>query len=284
MPGEADPNAPNTEGGIEGQQQAPTSGNGQGANNPRGQFMAPSTIAALKKEQRERGMREALTKLDAEAKAAGFNSYEEMKQAAAQAKRAPASRPQQQAPAQGGQSNGASRREAEAYQRQIKELEDRVRTLQKENSRLAKKAREIERTSLEKQGELELHLSAVKAGVKDPDVAVALLRKSIPQRMEGEDNKAYHDRLAKFDEAKYWDQLREQRPYLFGEQTAAPAPVVKPASTGNGSGVPATKQPGANPAPPAPPANGSAKNARDMSPAELRKRMEELGLDPTLAD
>jgi hypothetical protein len=267
----------------------------QGGGNQRaGQFMPTAAIGKLKKEARERGAREATAALDASAKQAGFESHAAMLAFAAEAKRnpqraQPAAQPTTQARPQGG--GGGSSVSKRDYDRVVQEntsLQEQVRTVRKENLRLAKRLRESGRALLDTEAKHELRFEALAAGVKPKLIpaAMALYRESIPAQNDGEEDKAYYARLEKFDGQKFFDSLREAEPNFFGSEPVR----SRPADTGNGTVVPQGKAPGADRSQPAlepnPPPGGAppGKHAADMTPAQMAARLKELGMDPNLAN
>jgi hypothetical protein len=255
------------------------------------------TLGIIKKEERAKGERRAREAFEAEAKAAGFSSYEEMKAAAAAAKRGRPAETRQQPQARteereqrtqpqgnGSASGGVSRREFERLQRENTELQEKVRGATRDKMRAEKRLREFTRESLEEQARLELKFDAMAAGIKDSesaDYAVSVIRKRLPVRTEGEDVKAYHARLAAVDQRKFFADMRESHPYLFGE-------VRQPASTGNGGSIPQQKSPGAAAKPqndagtPPAPTVPNGKSARDWTPEQLNKSLTDMGIDPNV--
>jgi hypothetical protein len=252
-------------------------------------------LGRIKREEREKGERRAREALDAEAKALGFSSMEDMKRAASEAKKG-RQEPRGQQPARTetqdrqaqpqtngqGQGGGVSRREYERLQRENQDLQEKLRVATRDKMRAEKRQRITAKEALEEQARLELKVEAVMEGIKDPDYAVELVRRKVPQQAEGETTKAYYDRLSAIDQKKMFGELRESHPYLFGE-------VVRPASTGNGGAITTDKAPGAAtkpqnagspPPPPAPGTNG--KSARDWTTEQLNKNLTDMGIDPAV--
>lgn len=221
------------------------------------QILSQNAYNKHMKDARERGRRAAMTELEDQAKAAGFASFEAMRawassrggnaQPQAEARRSfdqpkrngnPQGRPNRQAPqqvrreeqfAEAAQaepptppSRGASNREWNRYERErarAAQSEARMRERLKEE---ADRRRAAERERDEQAAEQALHRSAYQHGASDVDVTVELFKKHVRSLSERE--------LNAFDEDKWWGDLREKRPYLFGER-------VTPATTGTGAGV-----------------------------------------------
>lgn len=275
------------------QQQQQARGNGQ-APGQKVLQLPERSLGKIKREEREKGERRAREALEQQAKAAGFTSIEEMIQAASKRKTEPAARGQQPArtetqdrqaqPQTNGQGNGGgvSRREYERLQRENQDLQEKLRVATRDKMRAEKRQRITAKEALEEQARLELKVEAVMEGIKDPDYAVELVRRKVPQQAEGETTKAYYDRLSAIDQKKMFGELRDSHPYLFGE-------VVRPASTGNGGAITQEKSPGAaakpqnaagQPPPSAPGGNG--KSARDWTTEQLNKSLTDMGIDPAV--
>lgn len=231
-------------------------------------------IGKLKQEQRERGKREAMTELEAKFKAAGFGSIDDAIAAMAAAKTASAKAPTPP-PAKAKEPEIELDDEVQAVTAQPATQNDaakQMQKLQRERERLAKQfaaeqaqRRKLQRQLEAKEAEFALRETAVGKGVKDVDYAIRLIQREL----EGKDEKA----LAAFNEAQFFDTLRASHPYLFGE-------MVVPATTGTGVGA----------APAAPKATtvqeaqsaASKSDARSMKPDEFRRRMMQLGFNPTV--
>lgn len=231
-------------------------------------------IGKLKQEQRERGKREAMTELEAKFKAAGFGSIDDAIAAMAAAKTASAKAPTPP-PAKAKEPEIELDEEVQAVTAQPATQNDaakQMQKLQRERERLAKQfaaeqaqRRKLQRQLEAKEAEFALRETAVGKGVKDVDYAIRLIQREL----EGKDEKA----LAAFNEAQFFDTLRSSHPYLFGE-------MVVPATTGTGVGA----------APAAPKATtvqeaqsaASKSDARSMKPDEFRRRMMQLGFNPTV--
>ena len=231
-------------------------------------------IGKLKQEQRERGKREAMTELEAKFKAAGFGSIDDAIAAMAAAKTASA-KASTPPPAKAKEPEIELDEEVQAVTAQPATQNDaakQMQKLQRERERLAKQfaaeqaqRRKLQRQLEAKEAEFALRETAVGKGVKDVDYAIRLIQREL----EGKDEKA----LAAFNEAQFFDTLRSSHPYLFGE-------MVVPATTGTGVGA----------APAAPKATtvqeaqsaASKSDARSMKPDEFRRRMMQLGFNPTV--
>ena len=186
-----------------------TTANGKNLILPREAFNARLRAASAK------GKREALEDLETKAKSHGFSSFEDMLTVIAKAKDKPAETKQEVAPPS-----------ADKLERKnVKEIErERHARVQERKGRLRA---ERDRTSLERereslQAEMVVREAAIMAGIRDKravNYSMTLLREEL-------ENKTVEE-LKDFDEAKFFESLREQQPYLFSE-------TVRPATTGTG--------------------------------------------------
>lgn len=235
-------------------------------------ILPQATMAKLKEEQRQRGKREAMTELEAKFKAAGFGSIDDAIAAMAAAKNAPA-KAAPKAPVKEAVTETADVEESQATQPQgASDSTKQLQRLQRERERLAKQfaqeqaqRRKLQRTLEAKEAEFAIRESAVAKGAKDVDYVVRLIQREL----EGKDEKA----LAAFDEGKFYDSLRQSRPYLFGE-------TVVPATTGTGVGA-APSAPKAGNVQAAQGAAGKT-DARSMSQDEFQKLMRARGFSATV--
>lgn len=235
-------------------------------------ILPQATMAKLKEEQRQRGKREAMTELEAKFKAAGFESIDDAIAAMAAAKNAPA-KAAPKAPVKEAVTETADVEESLATQPQgASDSTKQLQRLQRERERLAKQfaqeqaqRRKLQRTLEAKEAEFAIRESAVAKGAKDVDYVVRLIQREL----EGKDEKA----LAAFDEGKFYDNLRQSRPYLFGE-------TVVPATTGTGVGA-APSAPKAGNVQAAQGAAGKT-DARSMSQDEFQKLMRARGFSATV--
>lgn len=120
-----------------------------------------------------------------------------------------------------------------------------------------RRRRELQKKLDAKDAEMELREAAHLSGVKDVDYALRLLYRELNGKSE--------DELEGFDEKEFFNNLRNDRPYLFGES-------VTPATTGNAD----------EDAPPAPDnvePEANNFNARDASKKDLDKRLNDLGIN-----
>ena len=184
-----------------------------------------SSFAKLKEEQRQRGKREAITELESKFKAAGFGSLDEAIAAMAAARSAPAPKA---APVQKAEQVESVEEQTPVAKTGNANADRQLARLAREREQFAKRfaqeqaqRRKLQRTLEAKEAEFALRETAVSKGIKDVDYALRLLTREL----EGKDEAA----LAAFDEAKFFDNLRAERPYLFGE-------MVIPATTGTGVG------------------------------------------------
>ena len=169
-----------------------------------------------------------------------------------------------------------------------KKFEREKQKMQREKDEIAKKARSEARRARQLEDELDvervnrqLERIALAEGVSAKEVRGALFYLADHLQDKSQD---YRD---KFDEAKYFrEQLRTERPYLFGE-------TVRPATTGTGAqpGNAAANKAAGNAPPPAPApgaarqvgADGQKIDARTMSAESFRELLAKRGLNPSAA-
>lgn len=239
----------------------------------------------LKEEQRQRGKREAINELEAKFKAAGFSSLDDAIAAMAAVKNnvAKAEAKPEPAPKQAQAAKPAPKAvEPEAYADEEAQetvqppanvpADKQLQRLQREREKLAKQfaaeqaqRRKLQRQLEAKEAEFALRETAVGRGVKDVDYAVRLVQREISGKTE--------QQLASFDENKFFDNLRQTHPYLFGE-------MVVPATTGTGVGAaPAAPKAGNVQA-----AQGAASkfDARSASTEDYYRALRARGLTPPI--
>jgi hypothetical protein len=238
------------------------------------QVLTNGAFKKLKEAERNKGKRDALAELDAQAKAAGFASFSEVLGAIKNNQTQPRRQTQVAAAEDGSEAapgpaptppaRNADRRSWERYEKQRLAWEkDRLAyrdMLAQERSR----RRDLQRQIDAKDAEMALRESAVACGVRDVDYAVRLLTRHLEGRSQEE--------MTGFDERKFFDGLRAERPYLFGETTV-------PANTGT-AGQSATT-PGGTPAPKnqTPAINNAGKfDARNMTKEQIAARLRQLGI------
>lgn len=223
---------------------------------------------------RARAAREAAERFETEAKKHGFASHAEMLAWIAQNKRGggrPSDNRRRQERRQDGR-NGRPKPRSDRPERPERPTrptrpdrasEDLKKKLEQE--RKARRREEMKRKRLrrqldEREVEMALRQAAWDAGIMgDVDYAVHMIRREIANKSE--------DELKDFDEHKYFETLRQQRPFLAGE-------TVRPATTGTGAG-----------GPPAPSAQAAAArtgqdlqvDARKMTQDEYREHLRKRG-------
>jgi len=229
-----------------------TTANGKNLILPREAFNARLRAASAK------GKREALEDLETRVKASGFSSFEDMLSSIARNKEKPVEvAPEVPTP-------GADR----ADRKNAKEIErERHARVQERKGRLRA---ERDRTSLERereslQAEMVVREAAIMAGIRDKrsvNYAMTLLRDEL-------ENKTVEE-LKDFDESKFFENLREQQPYLFNE-------TVRPATTGTGGQEPSSPRPGT--VNKATAANGQT-DVKKMNRQEFDTHLQKMGLRP----
>jgi hypothetical protein len=246
-----------------------------------------SVMARIKQEERERGSKQALEKLNAEARALGFKNYEDLKAAAARAKARNASPVRTERPARDARTKRPGR---DAEQEEVVETSSErdaarkqhpryLAKLERQNQKLLEDRKKLNRAQAyekkqrlalqraldAKEAEMALRIAAVRSGVQDVDFAMHLLQQEVRGKSA--------EQLKNFDESKFFSNLRESRPYLFAVEER-PASTGAPTKTAEG---PAPKT-----APKTPNAqekgNGNgAIDAMKLTPQEFQKLLAERG-------
>lgn len=284
MPGEVDPNNPN--GAVAPGGAPPASDNNPNTPDPAAaagaggtQVTVPSgAMKRIKEENYNRGMAEAQA---AFARDAGFESPAEM-QAFMKNLKAQANQPRQPAPVAtppkpaaqqpGGDDLGdpaedlnRSRQERRIQARADRQMEKIMRerdSFAQQKSDLERQLKEA-RVSLDsKDAEMALRESAVASGLKDVDYGIRLLTRHLEGKTSAE--------LEVFDDKAFFDGLRKDKPYLFGE-------IVQPANTGTGvGGAPNPPKPGAAAGAVA---NGQHPDAKKMNTQEFQEHLRKRNLN-----
>jgi hypothetical protein len=251
-----------------------TVGGGKNVVLPRDAFNARLNAAT------DRGKRAAISEMESQAQANGFSSMQDMfatiaalksgNKANSSAQRnspketdqdAPESRTNSSTRAAAPASTKEQARWAREAERARKEAETERRG--RISAERGRKAAEQSRQAI--QAEMAIREAAILAGAKDVDYAVTLLRRSIEDKTEAE--------LASFDEAKFFDEMREKQPYLFGE-------VVRPVTTGTGGKEPPAPRPGVvNQAT----AQSGQIDAAKMNDKDFREHLRKRGLNVDIA-
>lgn len=231
------------------------------------QVLSQSAFKVMKQKERERGKKEAMTAM---AEAAGFSSVEELQKAMAGLKSKPqvgggkpsgqANQSQSRNQAQQQQPSNNPHKESARLQREVQRLTEENAGLRKQLVKLDEKRKDLQQHIFAKEAEFALREVAAMQGVRDVDYAIRLFTRE----MEG---KSEED-LAKVDEAEFFKGLRTEHPYIFGE-------VVRPATTGTGTGSPPVPKPGEaiNTT-----VQSNQVDARKMKPEEFREHLRQRGL------
>jgi hypothetical protein len=241
-----------------------------------------SALGRIKKEERERGMRDAQLGL---AKEAGFASVEEFQaflkgrgQQATQPGGQSQSRPQQQPkPGNNGQQGKQQPRPQQttdeltgrakaSWERERDKLRQEIDGLKKQSAHNDKRFRQTRKELEDRETEMHLRDQATQAGVRNVDYAVHLLRQHVGNKSEEE--------LKGFDEGKFFDGLRGQHPYLFGETVRHPTT----GTSGNGAAPPSPKPGDASAAA----AKNGQVDAKKLSRAEYTELLRRRGLNPAI--
>lgn len=190
-----------------------------------------SAFKRLKDEAQAKGMKKAMSELDAKAKAAGFGSFDELFAAAttkpAQAKSQSHNTVEHTkeatvTPPPKKTGNAATDRERERLYREKLKLQSKL-------EREAQRRRETMREKEALEARMELERTASRIGIRDLDYAIHLLEREISGKDEAQ--------LMDFDDRAFFEGLRGSHSYLWGE-------TVVPATTGNATAAaPAAPRP-----------------------------------------
>jgi len=225
-----------------------------------------SAMTRIKNEERERGRKSALEEL---AKAEGFESVDKMLENVRLAKAGPEKKnghsngngkPQPNTNGNGSKMKVSNGKGDDRAERLRKQYEAKMQEALREKRKATSENRKLKSELDAKDAEMALRELAVREGVRDVDYAQRLLMRELNGKSEEE--------LAKFDEAKWYANLRTEKPYLFGE-------VVKPATTGTGSSGTPSPRPGEVQAATA---QVNQVDARKLSREDYHKRLAAMGL------
>lgn len=214
-------------------------------------------MARIKQEEREKGRKLAEKELQSRAKAAGFESYEALIEAATSKKQDP--------PAAGDppatQSPAPSASAVRKFEQERKEWSQERARLNKKANHEHKRRRRAERERDRLQALMVLREAAVQVGIKDVDYAMHLLKEAHAGKTAAE--------LEGFDEVSYFAGLKETHPHLFGVSKA-------PASTAPTGGKPPEKKPEEK----KPNGETKPKDARHMTRQEYEQHLRDKGITP----
>lgn len=238
--------------------------------------MTADSLRNVEKSARDKGARQAKSEADRRAKALGYESYDAMIATLEAEKRGqpvPTKKPQQQ------QQNRQPQQQQQRNDRPNNNRNDReMERLRADNQRLTKslngetrKRRQTEREKAQLEADMILREAAIRAGIKDVDYALHLLKQDMKAKTD-EERKS-------FDETAYFSGLRESRPFLFGveKKPASTTPTPKPAPTPAADTAPAGGPP---PEGEKPNGGGDSKDAREMTQEAYHKRLRQLGITP----
>lgn len=250
---------------------APAAGNDDtppGTQGPGGNYLVPHSVwAKTKQKQRERGKREAMDELDKVAKEHGFASYKDALAFMGAMKSKGSGKPAGEKPErESGSGSSGGGKWGKQYEREKQQWAKERGELSSKLRHTTRKYSDLEQTLAAERAEWELQKLAISKGIKDPDYAVRLLTRHL-ESIGGSDPEKLKE--LKFDDAAFFDKLRESHPYLFGE-------VVKPVTTGTGPNGQPVPPKGTNGAP-SNPATGF--DARKASPEEFRAELARRGLN-----
>lgn len=207
-------------------------------------------MARIKRQERDRGRKAAEAAMEAKAKELGFDSMEDMMAAAktsTKIKRRTA--------------NAGTPPTPEEPARRVDS--DELRRVNRARAREEAKRKAAEQRVQALEAEVELRTAAAKAGVKDVEYAIELLRRDVRKKTEEE--------LQSYDENAFFTGLRKTHPYLFGVESAPAHSDPTPAGAApTGDGAPPKPEGGDTPAP-APTPVDARKMSREEYDALLKK-------------
>jgi hypothetical protein len=245
----------------------------------------PSAYKRIREESRARGKKEAMNEIEAAAKAAGFSSLQEALAAAFRGGPSRSNGHRDRHDQRNGQGNRngqerqlpvqavapgpaptppnshSDRKAWDRYERARQQWEKDRDVYRRRIASESNKRRDLQRQLDAKDAEMSLRETAVAVGVKDVDYALRLLTRHLEGKPEEE--------LKDFDECKFFEGLREGKPYLFGES-------VVPATTGTNGNTPIPPKPGTTAAANA---KDAQVDAREMKQEEFTAKLQKMGLD-----
>jgi hypothetical protein len=240
-----------------------------------------SAFAKIKDNARAKGKQEAQDELERQVREAGFQSFADLlsrvkrlgadpsaprkeprpmtKPSTTPPKPTPTKPPQAAEPPS---TAGLSARARARLEREREQLQRDVEDMKSKASREEAKRKKVERDLEAARTEMALREMAIRAGVRDIDYAVELVRREIRAKDEAA--------LKEFKPADYFAGLRKDRPYLFGEvevpANTAPAPT---------NGAPPPPKPGDATAQAA---KADQIDARKMNQADFNELLRKRGL------
>lgn len=225
----------------------------------------------IKDEARSKGRSDALTELDTAAKEQGFESWSDALKALADLKKNP---PQQAKTTTTPPQETTMPKQPDKKPTTPDKAEREANRLAEERSKMRKdlkvserKRRDLQRQLDAKEAEKDLVLEMSQLGVQDVDYGMRLLARALEGKSVEE--------IAKFDRKAFFEKVRQEKPYLFGEK-------VVPATTGTNG----TNTDGSNPNAQTPKETVVKEtekkqfDATKAKPEEVQARLRELGLNP----
>ncbi len=146
-------------------------------------------------------------------------------------------------------------REQRKYELQVKRLKEEREEAKEARLKAERRLRQIESERETAAAEAQIRMAVTRQGASDVDYVAALYLKEA--------------RAEKFDEGKFFTDLRASRPYLFGE-------ARQPVSTGTDGGAPPAPSPGVVSSQQA---QSGRVDARKMSPEEWRAYNQKRGIN-----
>ena len=190
--------------------------------------MPTSAVARIKRESRDQGRKEAIVELQKTLKAAGFDNVDALVKAAKG--KGQASTAATSTGGEGAQNTSGAKRAGDANARE-RALTDQVRRISQKLTSLIKENKRLQRQLDAKDAEMELRLTATRAGVRDVDYAVEMLHRKVQGKSAEE--------LKGFDESRFFnDELKKTAPYLYGAESQ-PATTSAGADAAGGAPKPA---------------------------------------------
>lgn len=197
-------------------------------------MLSPSAYKRIKEQAKAKGAKDAFLN---EAKKHGYNTIETYLAAVDAAlnisKKPGAEKPTKSAVERqdpGPAPDHLNDKQAQAWNKERVKIVGELEKTRREKAHYEKKYRQERQTREKTEANMALREAAILAGCQDPGVAVYLLERDMEGKTE--------DDLKSFDEKKYFADLKEKKPFLFGE-------VTKPATTGHSqAAAPQAPRPG----------------------------------------
>jgi hypothetical protein len=229
-----------------------------------------SDFSRIKAEAKAKGRRETIDEYEALAKKAGFSSLEEFFQQQKKIAEPPpaAPVPPKEITAMPTKPTETSVKPEKGAQEAARLSDERTK-MRKQWRKEERARRELQRQLDAKEAEMGLREEMYQFGVTDVDYGLRLLTRELAGKSEEE--------IGAFDRKAFFETVRKERPYLFGERVTQATTGTTGATQQGGTVQPATPKPGE---PAVEKAAEQQFDARKATPQQVQDRLKALGLNP----